>query len=69
MRMVGVADCAYVFHGAPGDVHRPTYAISRAQPAHHLYVAATASVIPRRAGVEDKPLRRECEGVRAKPAV
>ena len=41
----------------------------RAQPAHHLYVAATASVIPRREGVEDKPLRRECEGVRAKPAV
>ena len=27
----------------------------RAQPAHHLYVAATASVIPRREGVEACP--------------
>ena len=39
MRMVGVADCDGVFHGALGGVHRPTYSIPRAQPAH-LFIRA-----------------------------
>ena len=38
-------------------------------PRTIFYRRPMSSFTPRRAGVEDKPLRRECEGVRAKPAV
>ena len=34
MRTLSVTDCTRVSHGAHGDVRRPAYAISRAQPAH-----------------------------------
>ena len=34
MRTLSVADCTRVSHGAHGDVRRPAYAVSRAQPAH-----------------------------------
>ena len=34
LRTFGVTACNRVFHGAHGNVRRPTYAISRAQPAH-----------------------------------
>ena len=34
--MPGVTDCTRVYHGAPASVHNPTYAIPRAQPAHHF---------------------------------
>ena len=33
---LSVADFTRVTHGAPGSVYCPTYAISRAQPAHHF---------------------------------
>ena len=36
MRMAGVNNSDHVFHGAPASVYCPAYAISRAQPAHHL---------------------------------
>ena len=35
MRTFGVAECNRVSYGAPAFVFCPTYAISRAQPAHH----------------------------------
>ena len=35
-RTAGVTDCTRVSHGAPAFIHRPTYAIPRAQPAHHF---------------------------------
>ena len=36
LRTFGVTACNRVSHGAHGDVRRPTYAIPRAQPAHHF---------------------------------
>ena len=36
LRTFGVTACNRVSHGAHGKVHRPTYHIPRAPPAHHL---------------------------------
>ena len=36
MQLLGVADSTHVPHGAHTSVHRPTYYIPRAPPAHHF---------------------------------
>ena len=51
----GMANGTRVIHGAPTSVHRPTYAIPRAQPAHHLCGAPALSFLQRREGVEALP--------------
>ena len=66
LRMAGVADCNHVSHGAPASVYCPTYAISRAQPAHH-FTRANRRYPPTHAGRAWKPA--PTVGIRISPTL
>ena len=77
-RMPGVTDCTRVYNGAPASVHNLTYAIPRAQPAHHLWgvgnhicchTRCSVRLAPTvRGGVLDAPWLRDCRAALDAPA-
>ena len=57
MRTFSVTACNRVSYGAHGDVRRPAYSISRAQPAHLLYGRTDVFRPPTPGGRGSPPLR------------